>query len=587
MKHLMIWLLLMTPFFGLGQATVDWYDFTGGVGIALDQDNNSYAAHYDYNPAGDIYLTKRNQQGSIIWQVKYDQTDNTKWEQATYVDTDRDGNIFVSGTLKSGYSSPVNAASIIMKFDSSGTLLWRQVYETSFDGSSTKQCLTDASGNVYILGLGMGASGLVTKIKKYDAAGNPVWNWFDNVGIGAPLRFKFTPDSNLVISARAVVGNVNGYARITMSGSTVFSYYAVQSLTAGDAAGDALGNTYIVHAVNAGGGGTTVRKISAAGTLTWSYNFTPISAFFIEVGNDNMPVIGGFPNSGQPGSSFLKLDAAGSQVWFNPDGDGINAFLSHARIRMDDQNNIYLAASVMTAAGVCKVSSNGTSEWALTFPTGYPQDFRIGNDQAVYVVGGTTARIEQTVSQPCLTPGNVYISNVRPTAFRINWDPVPGAFRYQVQYQVAGASSWMSKTVDSTRTKMVINGLPCGVVYKWKLRTICDTSGVNLVSPFTPEQSFISNMCREGLMPDEAHEESAAMFSVYPVPAGDVITVAQDGEVVPLTVSIYDVHGRPAMKPAFFSGESVSLNVSQLPRGMYFLRIEGAGTSYFRKIAVE
>jgi hypothetical protein len=31
-------------------------------------------------------------------------------------------------------------------------------------------------------------------------------------------------------------------------------------------------------------------------------------------------------------SSFVKVDANGNQVWYNPDGDGTNAFLSHARI---------------------------------------------------------------------------------------------------------------------------------------------------------------------------------------------------------------------------------------------------------------
>jgi hypothetical protein len=41
-----------------------------------------------------------------------------------------------------------------MKYDSAGNLLWRNVYESSFDGSSVKKCLVDASGNIYVLGMG-------------------------------------------------------------------------------------------------------------------------------------------------------------------------------------------------------------------------------------------------------------------------------------------------------------------------------------------------------------------------------------------------------------------------------------------------
>ncbi|MBK6879156.1 MAG: hypothetical protein IPG99_22645 [Ignavibacteria bacterium] len=98
--------------------------------------------------------------------MKYDQTDNTKWEKAVWVETDNLGNAIVAGNLMSGYSSPVNAASILMKFDPNGNLLWRNVYENSFDGSYTKKCIVDASNNIYVLGMGNSAQyGYVTKVK--------------------------------------------------------------------------------------------------------------------------------------------------------------------------------------------------------------------------------------------------------------------------------------------------------------------------------------------------------------------------------------------------------------------------------------
>ena len=137
----------------------------------MDSANNVYTANWDYNAAGDITLTKRNAAGNILWDASYNNTDNTRHEVATWVETDHDGNILVSGTIRSGFSNPVNAASVLMKFNGAGTLLWRVVYENNFDGSSTRKCLIDANNNIYVLGIGTGSNGQVTKVKKFDANG--------------------------------------------------------------------------------------------------------------------------------------------------------------------------------------------------------------------------------------------------------------------------------------------------------------------------------------------------------------------------------------------------------------------------------
>lgn len=125
--------------------------------------------------------------------------------------------ILLSGTIRSGYSSPVNAASVLMKYNSSGILLWRVVYESSFDGSSTKKCLIDANDNIYVLGIGTGPSGQVTKVKKFNSLGTPMWNYF-NTGIGAPITFKFTPDGKIIIVHRTTTGILNGYSKIDLNG---------------------------------------------------------------------------------------------------------------------------------------------------------------------------------------------------------------------------------------------------------------------------------------------------------------------------------------------------------------------------------
>ena len=91
---------------------------------------------------------------ALSWEVSYNNTNNSRHEVATWEETDSQGNILVSGTIRSGYSNPVNANSLLMKYDPSGNLLWRNVYETDFDGSYTKKCIVDAQDNIYVLGTG-------------------------------------------------------------------------------------------------------------------------------------------------------------------------------------------------------------------------------------------------------------------------------------------------------------------------------------------------------------------------------------------------------------------------------------------------
>ena len=59
------------------QVQVAWFNYPGGVSVATDVSNNVYTANWDYNAGGDITLTKRDAAGNILWEVPYNNTDNT------------------------------------------------------------------------------------------------------------------------------------------------------------------------------------------------------------------------------------------------------------------------------------------------------------------------------------------------------------------------------------------------------------------------------------------------------------------------------------------------------------------------------
>lgn len=395
-----------------GAVTIAWSNEPGGVAVAVDASDNVLTARWDYNPAGDIYVAKRDAAGTLLWEVRYDNIDNTRHEVATWVGTDRAGNVLVSGTIRSGYSSPVNANSVLMKFSPGGALLWRRVYDTPFDGSSTRKLLVDAADNIYVLGLGTSPSGQRTTVRKFAPDGSTLWAWFDPVGIGAPLNVKFSPDGALVISARGITGSINGYAKVSASGATIWTLAGIPSLTAGDIAGDAAGNAFLVNGNYAAGSGSLVRKVGPAGTTLWE-RAHPMAAFRVEVGSDLAPVVSGFPSAGTVGAAFAKYDADGTLLWSNLDADGPGvALLAHAQMQLDAGNNAYLAASTMSQMGVTKVLSTGASDWTALIPYGYAAGLAFGTQGRVFVVGGTTARLDQQGAPPPPPPPPV---NTPPT----------------------------------------------------------------------------------------------------------------------------------------------------------------------------
>lgn len=491
MKRILTALILLISQISIAQVTVDWSNVPGGVSIATDLSNNVYTANWDYNPAGDITLTKRNASGVVLWNVNYDNTDMTRYEVATWVAVDNSGNILVSGIIRSGYSNPVNAASVLMKFNPSGTLLWRVVYENSFDGSSTKKCLVDASDNIYLLGIGTGPNGQVTKVKKFSSSGATLWNYFDT-GIGAPITFKFTPDNHIIIIHRSITGILNGYSKIDLNGNNIWSLSGIQSASVGDAAGDANGNTYIINSIT---GGSALKKLSPTASDIWTQSNT-MNGSKVEVGTDNNPVVGGTPAAGY-GVAFIKYNSNGNLLWQNLDADGPSlALLAITPMRLDATDAAYIGGSTMSSIGVCKVNSNGTSAWAITTPSGYPVWFDFGTDGNVYVTGGTTARIGQSATS-CGVPAGLNTTNITLIGATFNWSAVSGATSYNIRYRILGAPNWITQSVNAPATSVAIPGLVSFSTYEWQIQAVCQTTSafsasVTFVTKCTPVAATIT-----------------------------------------------------------------------------------------------
>lgn len=376
------------------QVSVAWSQFQRGVSIAVDRNDNVYTLDYEQQLGAEVVLTKRDALGNLLWVSSFDQTDATKWERAQWLATAGQGAVIVCATLMSGFSNPVVAASVVMKFDASGNVLWRRVGGNGFDGSRTVRCVVDSDDNAYVLGLGQSGTGLVTKVEKFAPTGASSWSWFDTAGIGAPTNLKLTPDDQLLVTGRATFGSFNGYTKIDRDGNTLWSLAGVPSLTVGDAAGDAFGNSYVVHAQSGvPNPGTIVRKLGPTGALLWQ-NAYPAAGLRVEVGPDDAAIVAGFPNQGAAGAAFFKVDGGGALVWSNLDADGPLALLMHAQLLVDASGDAYLAAGTLFDMAVCKVSALGVSQWTATTPGSNASAMAFSRaSNGVFVVGGRTAHL--------------------------------------------------------------------------------------------------------------------------------------------------------------------------------------------------
>lgn len=76
-------------------------------------------------------------------------------------------------------------------------------------------------------------------------------------------------------------------------------------------------------------------------------------------------------------------------------------------------------------------------------------------------------------------------------------------------------------------------------------------------------------------------EQNQLRFSVYPNPAADVVTISSAEQITNLTVM--DLSGKTVLK-SDASANEIQLGLGQLQSGMYFLKVESAGSSGIRKI---
>ncbi|MEE2953665.1 MAG: fibronectin type III domain-containing protein, partial [Bacteroidota bacterium] len=159
-------------------------------------------------------------------------------------------------------------------------------------------------------------------------------------------------------------------------------------------------------------------------------------------------------------TSSIQLDRA-TMNW----GAVTNANHYDLRIRAQGTNTWQLIQNVTT---------NSRTKTGLNSSTTYEWEVRSACSSDSSSVSAWTATQTFTTLTPCTTPTNPTTSNITTTQATLSWDAVSG-WGYTVRYKSSG--SWVIDTVNTN--SLALTGLTAGTSYRWQVKAICDSTGIN------------------------------------------------------------------------------------------------------------
>src|SRR2546422_1818966 len=314
--------------------------FDQANGIALDA-SGVYVAGLTWDAlpgqtsagSGDAFLRKYDASGNVLWTRQFGSSD---FDQADNVAVDASG-AYVAGVTAGAFPGQTSAGSadaFVIKYDTSGNVLWTRQFGSSSYDLAWGMAL-DASG-AYVAGRTGGASGYEPDpsddafVRKYDASGNLLWA--DQFGSSA--------------------ADWANWIAVEASGSYV--------------AGGAFGGT-LPGQTSAGSDDGFVRKYDASGNVVWTRQFGTSAddqAYAIAVDASGASVAGyaagALPAQTSTGGfdAFVrKYDVNGNEVWTRQFGTQANANLGGL------PGSVPWAIYAAVAAGAAALGSAGGLLW--------------------------------------------------------------------------------------------------------------------------------------------------------------------------------------------------------------------------------
>ena len=451
---------------------------------------------------------------------------------------------------------------ITLKYDNAGYLQWYRIIDSI--GSFTKIVIDDSS-NSYILGESLSNT---LRITKYNTNGNLLWSKYYYGGSTVYTYFNITVDDS---SSVYITGTCTDYLFRTLKidKNGTFNWLAVDSISMGYADSyiclDKNKNVYIA----ASGGDTTqsvyVFKYNNAGIKQWvryySGNYTPGLAYPNDLKCDDKYIYvlatTTNNNNGEGDYVVVKYDFAGNQKWV-----GIYSYSTYydnaKALAIDKSGNVYATGNVnpgncqTDAYATVKFDSTGTLKWAKTYTEG-----NCNWDIPTSIITDTSGYIYVTGQSADSTSHENFAT---------------------IKYDANGNELWVA------RFNYLYNGSSIAKSVRLDNQSNVYVSGYgfqqNSYSIITAKYSYLTLI-------KELKNDFNIDFNMYPNPATSqlIININTD-KFKSALIAITNIIGEKAM--TFIQDKpQVTIDISDLSNGLYFLELNINGQTAIKKLAKE
>jgi len=471
----------------------------------------------------DAFLVKFNSSGVQQWATYYG---GSEWDYGTSCAIDASGNVYMIGSTSStsgiatagAHETTVNDG-FLVKFNSSGVRQWG----TYFEGNGNA-CATDASGNVYIVGLTNSTSGIATA-----GAHQTVMS-----GSGDAFLVKFN-SSGVRQWGTYFGGPFNG-------GSA--------NETGISCATDASGNIYMVGKTPSTSGIATVGAHQTAGGTQF------FDAFLVKFNSTGVIQWGTYYDGlGDTQPNSCATDASGNVYMA---GQVFQELLPDSGISTPGAHQTTYGGG-FTDAFLVKFDPNGVRQWGTYYGGSSVEEgtsCAIDPSGNVYMAGHTgsttgiaTAGAHQTVFGGGGLDGFLVC---------FNSSGVRQSGTYYGEGFVSGCASDASGNVYMAGITQSSSGIATAGAHQ----TANGNSGYN--DAFLVKFSGISVGINETI--------NDKLFTIYPNPSQSIVNVQADAKLIGSAYSIHDNTGKVVLSGTINS-ENISVDLGNLAAGIYLFNV--------------
>lgn len=373
--------------------------------VVVDSSGNVYVAGYTTISGYNLFLTKFDSSGTLVWQKSYDNA--TGSEVGYKITADSSGNLYVTGAAASNPPTSTDYNLLVMKLNASGEIVWQKNIGNASGSYSEvgRGIVLDSSNNVYVAGSTSSPSGYKCLVVKLDTDGNVLWQKSFTDGTNNFYGFDIALDgsNNSYICGYYYGGaDLGGFIlKLDSSGSIIWQRTLKAVLKIGT-----VPETVYLNGVAVGLqgiyvcgqfiSGCIISKLPLDGSATGSAGYLSYSTLSATLSASTLPV-----NNGALSGS------AGTMLTVDPGLSSVDSILINYPQKMlppywiedlgstnqttqftitDDKGNVYFLGTT----SLIKVNSAGTVKWSKRFAAGKtvtPQSCRFDTAGNILVVG--------------------------------------------------------------------------------------------------------------------------------------------------------------------------------------------------------